>query len=137
MTNSKSFIFTKASLVAIKPESTRQYYHDTKERRLGLYVTPAGHKSFFARLTIRGKTIRRKLGNFPDVSLPLARKLVVEARSLAADGGDPLEERRASVLAGITLQEVLDAYLASHELKASTQDFLKRDASQHRGASFF
>ena len=86
----KIFNFTKAALTALKPGSTRQYYQDTKELRLGVYVTPAGSKSYFARLTIDGKTVRRTLGKFPDLSIPLARKKAIEAASVVAQGNDLL-----------------------------------------------
>lgn len=116
----KIFNFTKAALTALKPGSTRQYYQDTKELRLGVYVTPAGSKSYFARLTIDGKTVRRTLGKFPDLSIPLARKKAIEAASVVAQGNDPLEQKRGKQTANVTLKQVLDAYLSSHELKAST-----------------
>jgi len=120
--------FTKAALTDLQPGKVRDFYLDSKEARLGLYVTTTGHKSFFAKLVVDRKTVRRKLGNFPDMPLPMARKKAIQAAAVVAGGSDPLAEQRKQeavkqeqLSSKTTLQEVFDEYIkAKKQLKPGT-----------------
>ena len=114
------FNFTYQRLEALEAKSARLYYQDTREPRLGLYITPAGVKSFFARLNINGKTVRRRVGRFPDMSVALAREKATQATAMVAAGIDPLELKRRSQTLSITLNELLEEYIRSHDLKPLT-----------------
>ena len=113
--------FTKAWIQSLKPADKRQYFYDTGESALGLYVTPAGTKTFFAKLYIDGGIKRRPVGKFGAITLPRARRLASEAKSeLARTGVDPLERKRRHEARSVTLAELLDAYIAARSLKPGT-----------------
>jgi len=113
--------FTKAAVERLPTPERRSYYRDTKEPRLGLYVTEKGHKSFFAMVTIGGKSRRIPVGRFPDTSVPLARVKAAETASEVAKGVDPVQAKRDTTAASLTLSEVLETYLEERELKDSTR----------------
>ena len=89
------FQFTKKALENMVPTASRQYVRDAQESSLGAYLTPNGVTSFFAVLNVEGKTVRRPLGRFPALSIPLARK---RARQMfvqyMASGVDPADRKR-------------------------------------------
>lgn len=128
---SNHFSFTKEQLERIKPKDTRQYYYDTKEPRLGLYVTPGGHKSWFAKVQTGGGMVRRPFGKFENMSLTAARH---RALDIVADG-DPVVNKRRRKKADITLAEVLNDYLEakSHKLKPGTVFDYKRAIRENYG----
>ena len=70
-------------------------YHDGQG--LHLRVTASGSKSWFLRLTVNGRRRDIGLGGWPEVSLADARRKALEHRSAAADGRDPLAEKRRAV----------------------------------------
>jgi len=112
--------FTKARLEAIQPASKRTYYLDTRDPKLGLYVTPTGIKTFFARLRIDGKTVRYPVGRFPDLSIPSARDKARKAATGAAEGINPVAAKRRQKASRLTLREVLESYLQDRDLKPRT-----------------
>ena len=61
---------------------------------LYLHVKRSGAKSWCQRITVRGRRRDLGLGGFPLVSLAEARDLAKRNRDTAAEGGDPLAERR-------------------------------------------
>jgi integrase len=124
--------FTKATVERLPTPERRRYYRDTKEPRLGLYVTEKGHKSFFAMVTIGGKSRRIPVGRFPDTSVPLARLKAAETASEVAKGVDPVQAKRDTAAASLTLSEVLETYLEERELKDST----RRDYRKALGETF-
>lgn len=70
---------------------------------------------------IGGKAREMGLGPFPEVSLARAREKALEARSLKADGVDPLEAKRAALAArraeaakGITFKGAAEGYIGAH-----------------------
>ncbi|MXW42158.1 MAG: tyrosine-type recombinase/integrase [Acidimicrobiia bacterium] len=70
-------------------------YHDGQG--LHLRVTNSGSKSWFLRLSINGRRRDIGLGSWPEVRLADARRKTLEHRSAAADGRDPLAEKRRAV----------------------------------------
>ena len=70
-------------------------YHDGQG--LHLRVTDSGSRSWFLRLTVNGRRRDIGLGGWPDVGLADARRKALEHRSAAADGRDPIAEKRRAV----------------------------------------
>ena len=61
---------------------------------LYLYVSPAGGKLWRWDYRADGKAKTMAFGNYPDVSLALARERHAEGRRLLATGVDPMSQRR-------------------------------------------
>ncbi|MYB10771.1 MAG: DUF4102 domain-containing protein [Acidimicrobiia bacterium] len=70
-------------------------YHDGQG--LHLRVTDSGSKSWVLRITVDGRRHDIGLGGWPDVSLADARRKALGHRSAAADGRDPLADKRRPV----------------------------------------
>lgn len=126
--------FTKGAVAALVPQSKRTYYQDTKEPLLGLYVTPTGSKSFFARLYIDGGIKRRPIGQFPSLSVPRARELAADAASnLTERGIDIAKERRRNKAISLTLEEAREDYLRAKDLKPGTIKDYRRAIEENYG----
>ncbi|MEH6646346.1 tyrosine-type recombinase/integrase [Sulfitobacter sp.] len=78
---------------------------------LFLRVAKNGAKQWVQRITIRGKRRELGLGSPPAVPLAAARKVALESRGMAMQGGDPLAEKRAA-RASLTFAQAVDAYAA-------------------------
>lgn len=127
--------FTKARLESIKPGNTRKYYQDTTQPKLGLYVTPSGTKTYFARLYLKGGITRRPIGRFPEMSVPLARDRAGEAAAaLSRDGVDPVKLKRKQKALALTLNDVLEEYISSKTLKPGTVTDYRRAIKENFGA---
>ena len=76
----------------------------------GLYIEFAlsGAKLWRLKYRLNGKVKRLALGRYPDVSLVMARERVIKARTLIADGSDPLAHK-AAVAAQAAAQETFEA----------------------------
>ncbi len=80
-------------------------------------------KSWLPRYTLNGKSTWMGLGPFPDVGLAQARRKAQDARTLKADGQDPLQAKRAVRAAAVqrapsssvTFAECAAAYIKSHD----------------------
>lgn len=104
---------------AVANQTKPGYYPDG----LGLYlqVSPSKSKSWIFRYTLKGKSREMGLGSETSVSLAEARRKAAAARSLLADGIDPIEARQArsaqEALAGakaVSFQKCAEAYIESH-----------------------
>lgn len=89
---------------------TPDTYHDGG----GLYceIRSKTSASWHLRYTIKGRKDKKRpkmgLGPYPTISLARARELADAARSLAAEGIDPAEHRRAAVRRGVTVEQALN-----------------------------
>jgi integrase len=90
----------------------------------GLYldVTSPTAASWVYRYQLKGKVGNLGLGSYPAISLARAREKAMEARTLKAEGMDPLQHRRASRAAmeaeeakRISFQEAADKYIKAKE----------------------
>lgn len=79
---------------------------------LFLRVAKNGAKQWVQRITIRGKRTELGLGSPPAVSLQAARKVALENRGEAMQGGDPLAEKRKT-REGMTFANAVETYLAA------------------------
>src|SRR3954466_1921713 len=86
---------TKAAVIAAVPERTRKYLWDGETPGLGVVIHPNGHRAFIVQRGTGGKTVRRTLGMFPEMTLAEARKLAEVPLATIRAGRNPNEERRA------------------------------------------
>ena len=125
-----SFNFTQQRIEKLPiPKKDRADYYDTEISKLICRVSHSGNKSFCVlKRASNGKLQRVTLGKWPDVSVAQARKLATDALSMVADGINPTEEKRKERLRGITLQELLNKYLADKTdlREASRLDYTKK-----------
>lgn len=106
----------------------RDEYQDASAPELVLRVTATGHKTFNLRRKINGKAVRVTLGTYkrpgdkdPVMTVEQARKAATRAKAKAVEGVNPNEAKRARRVEGMTLREVLDAYIEDNSrLKAGT-----------------
>ncbi len=73
---------------------------------LYLFITPGGTKSWVQRVMIAGRRCDIGLGAYPTISLAKARRLAAANRTLIAEGGDPLADKRRA--ATPTFREAAD-----------------------------
>ena len=104
---------TKRLVDAVKPQSARYIIWDSGLPGFGLRIEPTGRKTFIARYragggrsgTLRQATIGRYGIVTPDHARLLARKVL----GAAADGSDPVEEKKRARKPGITVAQVCDS----------------------------
>lgn len=122
----KSFNFTKEAIAKIvPPKEGRETYKDTKEHGLILIVSYTGGRGFYIAKNIKtevGKEYyRKKIGDFPDLSVSNAREIVAELKAKIAKGFNPFaKEDKASSSKEPTFKELVDRYIneyAKHNVK--------------------
>lgn len=123
--------FTQDRIRNIQPpiDKDREDYYDTGCPKLLCRVGRSGNKSFVVlKKTAGGKALRITLGKFPDVSVSEARKMTQAVLTDLAQGINPTEEKRKQRFRNITLQGLLDRYLAdkSDLREASKLDYTKK-----------
>jgi hypothetical protein len=91
---------------------------DGETRGLILTVLPSGRKQFAVRYRRAGKQKRLMLGEYPAVSLAVARKRARQAQSAIDDGEDPARDRQAAKAAPTdTVKSLAADYLKKHARK--------------------
>ena len=110
---------TVKEIEAAQPQS--KPWKLTDERGLYLLISPNGSKRWHLRYSFQGVKKKISFGPFPDVSLKSARAKRDEARSLVADGVDPLQQRR---------EQKLEAKFASeHNFAAVAREYIAKRAN--------
>lgn len=112
----------------LPPTGQRAEYQDEGAPELVLRVTAAGHKTFNLRRKINGKAVRVTLGTYkrpgdtdPVMTVEQARKAATRAKAAAVEGVNPNEVKRARRVEGMTLREMLAAYVEDNsKLKPAT-----------------
>ncbi len=105
--------FTKAAVEGIVPPTAgRDVYRDAGESYLYLFVTPTKKVFYFVRW-YKGKTEQIRLGNFPEMTVYLARQSAQEKSGAVAEGRDPAEEQRADK-AVLTFGDLFDRYMKDY-----------------------
>ena len=89
---------------------------------LALHVTKTGARSWVLRVMVAGARREMGLGNFPGVTLAMARDKARTARELISQGIDPIEQNRAArsalaavAAAALTFKQCAVAYMGAHE----------------------
>ncbi len=114
----KSFNFTKEAIAKIvPPKEDRDTYKDTKEPGLILIVSYTGARGFYIAKNIKTasgkKYYRKKIGDFPDLSVAEARAKVAELKTQIAKGFNPYEQLPEEP-EEITFKQLLDRYIAEY-----------------------
>lgn len=108
-------------------------YWDTDTKGFGLRVTPKGLSKFIAQGRVDGTTtdVRVTIGSYGAWTVDEARRKADEYRHQFERGIDPREVAKQQKALGVTLQEVLDAYVGRPgKLKASTAAEYRRQVER-------
>ena len=110
---SSTLIFTARTVDELLPAHHRNMtiFWDEKEPGLGLYVTPAGHKTYFARKKINGKDRRLIIGAAHELTPDHARQVYRNMKQMFKAGIDPLIERARQKKKALTLGDLYHQYL--------------------------
>lgn len=110
---------TVKEIESAQPQS--KPYKLADERGLYILISPSGSKRWHLRFSFKGQKKKISFGPFPEVSLKSARTKRDEARTLVADGVDPLQQRR---------DQKLEAQLASeHTFAAVAHEYIRKRAN--------
>ena len=97
---------------AVATEGKPVVIWDGELRGFGLRVMPSGVKSFIADYRRSdGKQQQQTIGRYGVLTVDKARDRARQILALVADGKDPVAEKRAEAVAGITVAELADMYL--------------------------
>lgn len=117
---------TKASVKELPvPDKGYQIYWDDALPSFGVRITEKDAKSFVLQRRIKGKSQRITICKTHEMAPEGARN---EARKLIGDiirGGDPVAEKRRTKLKGSTVEDGLNEYLDTHNLKPRTQSDMR------------
>lgn len=108
-----SLVFCKTALEKLPlPTARRVDHYDQRIPGLAITVTPRGARSFYWIARVGRRTLRRRLGAFPRMTVEQARDA---AQVLNGDvaSGKPVTSRRSREVASLTLQELFERFLAS------------------------
>jgi len=84
------------------PEAGFDVCQDMGDKRLRLYVTARGVKTFFVRKRVKGKDVRMILGNYPALSIDEAREKVPEILERVAKPA-PLRKKRIQFIRAVKI----------------------------------
>jgi len=115
MTNEFNFTATEIKKLNV-PDKGREYYKDTKEKGLSLYITSTGVVTFFVRKRVHGKDERLILGNFPEISVENARKIALQIKAKVSEGSNPNEEKHR-LRDDLTFKELFDQFMERYSKK--------------------
>lgn len=107
------------------PKTGQILVRDDEIIGFGLRVSQAT-KAYFVESRVNGKARRVTLGRADRMSIEEARQ---EARYVLAEmssGVDPNAAKKAEKVSALTLDELLEIYLAAKELRESTKSFYRR-----------
>lgn len=107
------FKFDHHQLESLSPENKAVEYFDVKTSGLGIRVSVKGTKSFFYRYRFHGKNKRYGIGNFPGISLKLARQRALELKVSVINGVDPQllkEKKKAPPPKVLLFTDLVEAY---------------------------
>lgn len=111
-----------------------EFHWDTEVKGFGLRVSPTGKVSYLVQGRVHGRSARITIGPHGVFTVDQAREVARENLRSMRMGIDPREVAKqkkataqAEAVAGVTLQEVCDAYVSRPgKLKASSQAEIKR-----------
>jgi integrase len=114
---------TKLAVDKILPPKDRDqaFYRDDQLKGFAVRVTASGVKSFVLEKIIGNKVKRITLGRYGELTAEQARKEAQKLLGKIAVGIDPIAEKKAKLVKGVTLDEVFQDYIkARKELKPKT-----------------
>ena len=117
------FRFTQKALDELSTTRNREWVYDEQVQHLAVMVTAKGAKSFYVVKFVDGRKEEVRIGSYPQVSIPVARRMAAEILLQVVKGESIGSERRLQErTAQVTLQAAYDEYqqyLERHR-KAST-----------------
>ena len=107
------------------PAKGQRFLRDTELKGFLVRVTAAGSKAFCLEKRIKGRSVRRTIGRYPDMSVERARRQAHIWLGLLAEGKNPFEEDDDRAREKLTLIYVFKDYLKARKtLKPNTvQDY--------------
>ena len=108
-----TFKFDHHQLESLGPEDKAVEYFDVITSGLGMRVSVKGTKSFFYRYRFHGKNKRYSIGNFPGISLKLARQRALELKVSVSNAVDPQllkENKKAPPPKVVLFADIVQAY---------------------------
>ena len=113
----KKINFTKAEINKLPtPKKGLEYYKDTKEKGLSLYITTNHIITFFIRKRINGKDERLIIGNYPDITIENARNQARVIKGKIAQGINPNAEKK-ELQQEIIFKELFSQYMEKYSKK--------------------
>ena len=112
-------MLTNTKIKNTKPNG--KTFHLKDGRGLFLEITPKGSKRWRFRYRFEGRENRLSLGIYPDVTLKEARRKRDELRTLATQGVNPSEERKA--------RKASQESKESNTLEAVAREWIAKNAS--------
>jgi integrase len=107
--------FSEAGIGRLKaPSQGRADYWDEATPGFGLRVSSSGQRTWQIMYRLSGKRKRLALGNWPALSLKLARDAAGQAIKQVADGDDPSRQRMAVTGGPVTVEHLATSYLERH-----------------------
>jgi integrase len=117
----KTFIDNVELPEAAPGKQAQTFYRDSALPGFGLRVTNTGAKAFIVEKRIKGKVKRITVGKYGVLTPEKARVKAIELLSNITVGRDPIAEKKADTVRGVTLEEAFESYLAArHDLKPGT-----------------
>lgn len=120
---------TKGYVERIRPGAKDAFHWDTEIKGFGVRITPTGKMTFIVqgRVEGSGKEARITIGAFGVFTVDQARDASREHLRTMRLGGDPRAIAKQTKAAGVTLQQVADAYVERPgKLKVSSQSEITR-----------
>lgn len=126
--------FTTNLLKGLKPTNKDQWFPDTALPGLFAKVTPAGLVAFYVRKKLKSSRtqLRIKIGDFPSISLDMARDQAQHILFEIAQGKDPRQtqleratkakkQKAQEQALGVSLGDIFEKFLLARELKPKTE----------------
>jgi integrase len=107
---------TKAHVDRLAPPARGQVFlRDSELRGFVVRVTSGGAKTFCLEKRIKGRSVRRRIGAHPDMSVERARQIAHMWLGQIAEGKNPFELDDAQARERLTVRYVLEEYLAARK----------------------
>jgi integrase len=109
------------------PGRKERFIRDDVVRGLGVRITAGGGKSFIFEARIKGRPRRLTLGNWPDLTVVLARQKAHEIRGRIARGEDPAgdaAQARNELSFGELTTIYLDQHARPHKRSAARDEYI-------------
>ena len=112
----KSSVDNLPSPVPIPPAKHAQaFYRDDQLIGFAVRITETGACAFIVETKVNGKTRRKTLGRYPNLTVEQARKLAQKRLGMIAAGRDPEAEKKESQAIGVTLAQAFEDYLIARK----------------------
>ena len=115
------------------PAGQAVFEWDDQQSGLGVRIT-SGSKSFVYQGRVGGKSFRLTIGAFPTWTVAQARERAREFSVMVDKGIDPRAEKKKSERSGITLEQVVEKFLAERPLKPRTVSDYRRYMDRYLAA---